>query len=99
MDFEKAIRNAAIKAFSLTQGNIVGCYFHYTKALIKRAKELRLIICCQENNDIKILIGLLKILVHCPGDFKEKLFKEIKELFKEKGKKFDDFSHTLKETC
>ena len=43
-DFEKALRNALKTSFSVNNANLVieGCYFHFCKALWKKASKLGL---------------------------------------------------------
>lgn len=42
-DFETGMSNALKAAFHINDKNLVGCYFHYTKALIKRAQNLSIL--------------------------------------------------------
>ena len=37
-NFEKSLRNAIV--FSFPNSNLIGCYFHYIKSLVKKMKEL-----------------------------------------------------------
>ena len=40
LDFEKGLRNAIV--YSFPNLNLIGCYFHYIKSLIKKMKELKI---------------------------------------------------------
>jgi len=65
-DFENGLINAIKSSFQTSEQSqspkIIGCYFHYIKALIKRAKSLRLITKKTYDEKTKLLIGLLKML-------------------------------------
>lgn len=91
MDFEKGLKNAVMRTFSLKENNIAGCYFHFAKALIKRAIKLGMIQRKVENPTAKSLIGLLKILSHCPSNAREDIFEEIESMYKDKGDKYNKF--------
>ena len=87
-DFEKALQNASHDVF---QCENVGCYFHFVKALIKKAKQLGLIRKNYYGTKTKLLIGLLKILVHCPSVIKPIFFEEIQATFKDLGASYKTF--------
>ena len=91
MDFEPGMRNAAKETFNLSENGILGCYFHYTKALIKKAYNLGIMKRKEENTTAKVLIGLLKLLCHCPSESRSKLFEQIESIYKEKGAKYKKF--------
>ena len=42
-DFEVGMRNTLKTAFNITDMGLAGCYFHYVKALIKRAQNLSIL--------------------------------------------------------
>ena len=88
-NFEVGLRNAIEKVFDLEKDNIVGCYFHFVKAIIARAKTLGLLPRKKENKESKLMLGLLKILVHCKENLREDFFKVIKDLYKGKAKSYE----------
>ena len=93
-DFEAGMRNAVKKVWNLKEEQMVGCFFHYVKALLTRAKTLGMMPRNQPNNQVKLLIGLLKIVAHCNKEERLKFYNEIEEAFKSKGisyKKFLDY--------
>ena len=79
-DFELGLRNAMKSCF---EGVVIdGCYFHFSKALWYKAAKLGL----RKSNirsDTKILIGLLKFLIHLPNTAeKTKIWQDICDNFK-----------------
>jgi hypothetical protein len=102
-DFEKGLQNAIIDVFDATfdtgKAKLVGCFFHFVKALIKKAKKLRLIKKDSEaNSRIFLLIGLFKIYVHLPKEHREKYFSQIEENFKGFGEKYKAYLNYFKKT-
>jgi len=91
MDFELGLKNAIKKALDLSDKNIAGCYFHFVKAIISKARKLGVLVRKKDDPVPKILIGLLKILSHCPLNERENLFNEIEKIYKDKGKKYEVF--------
>ena len=85
-DFEKGLQNALCEVFEVSDSpgspKIIGCYFHYVKCLIKKAKEFGLIPKEGMNKNTKILLCFLKIIVHCPIDQKREYFDQLQELYK-----------------
>jgi len=98
MDFEIGMQNAVKKAFKLSDKNIVGCYFHYVKAIITKAQKLGILKRKQENPTAKTLIGLLKILSHCPLSEREDMFAEIENIYKGKGKNYEAYLKYFRKT-
>ena len=94
-DFETGLINAIKSSFRVTNTKegpkIVNCYFHYVKALIKKAKQLRLITKTNYDDKTKLLIGLLKILSHCPAEKRKDFFAEIELLYKSSGEKYKNY--------
>jgi len=92
-DFESGLRNAIIKVWELKEENMVGCYFHFVKACVIRCKTLGLLPRKNENKETKLMLGLIKILVHCKEEIRNRFFQDIKSLFKNKAnfKKFFEY--------
>ena len=90
-DFEKGLQNVIKRVFNLSNDQISGCYFHYVKALITKAKKLGLLPQKKENKEVKLLIRLLKLLVHCPAQTRKKFFEELEGIFEDKGERFEQF--------
>ena len=65
-DFEKASRNAFISLFPYA--NIVGCWFHFTKALYEKVQKLGLGKLYQVNKEFKNWIHLLMSLPFLPEE-------------------------------
>jgi len=88
-DFERGLQNAIKDVFAVSDSadspKLMGCYFHYVKALIKKAKQLKMFSKNSLNKKTKLLLGLLKLLVHCPSDQKQKIFDEIDSFFTNSG--------------
>ena len=78
-DFESALQNASQNAFKCQN---IGCYFHFVKAIVKKAKQIGLIRKNYYSSKVKVLIGLLKILVHFPSDIKSKFLERFKKFMK-----------------
>ena len=97
-DFELGLRNAIMKVWDLKDENMVGCYFHFVKACITRCTTLGLLPRKAENKETKLMLGLIKILVHCKEELRNEFFEEIKDLFKNKGKGFVKFFEYFKQT-
>jgi len=91
MDFEAGMRNAAKMAFKVEDIAISGCYFHFVKCLMKRAQTLGLIKRKTHNKSAFILIGLLKILVHCPAEIHRDFFAEIESIYHPRGENYKKF--------
>ena len=84
-DFERGLQNSIKDVFAVSDSTdspkLLGCYFHYVKALIKKAKQLKMFSKNSLNKKTKLLLGLLKLLVHCPSDQNKKpLIKSILSL-------------------
>ena len=91
--FERGLQNAIKDVFNVSEDadspKLLGCYFHFVKALIKKAKELKLFLKNSENKNAKLLVGLLKILVHIPKEKKQEFFTSIEATFKNIGTKYE----------
>jgi len=70
-DFEKGLRKALLQVFP--QCKLLGCFFHYSKALWQKASKLGLRT-LSHLEGAKILIGFMKILVHLPFEKRNELF-------------------------
>ena len=95
-DFELGLQNAIKKVFKISDDNgngtkLVGCFFHYVKALISRAKVLGFITRKSTDKKALILIGLFKIMAHCSLEKRLEFFKEIEEMYASNGAKFKTF--------
>jgi len=90
-DFEQGMRNAVMSVWNLKQEQMIGCFFHYVKALLTKAKTLGMMPRKQPNNQVKLLIGLLKIVAHCNNEERLQFFNEIEETFKTKGDSYKKF--------
>jgi len=98
-DFEVGLQNAISDVFQINKSDngpkLVGCYFHFVKALVKKAISLGLVTRKKTNNNgenrIKILISLLKILIYAQIEEKEKFFQEIETIYNNCGDKFKTF--------
>jgi len=89
-DFEKGLQNAVISEFN-AKDKLIGCFFHYVKALVTKAKQTGLI---RKNNfatEAKVLLGLLKILAHCPPEIKNEFFDQIEDAYKKYGQQYKIF--------
>ena len=95
-DFENGLRNAIYRAFSIQAKNIIGCYFHYVQCLIRRARSEGLLKRNDSNKEIKVLLGLLKLISHCALEHRINLFQEIEEIFKNSGNKMESFLRYFK---
>ena len=93
-DFETGLQNAIKEVFSVSNSNdspkLLGCYFHFVKALVKKAKQLKMFLKNNENKKLKMLLGFLKLIVHCPSEEKQKCFDDVEILFKNSGTKFQN---------
>ena len=82
-DFEKSLRKAISSVFVGTK--LLGCQFHFVKALWRRAEKLGL-----RNKAKKIktsrVITILTFLVHVDGPKRREYFDEIRELLKNEEK-------------
>jgi len=74
-DFEKGLRNALNMVFP--EAEIIGCFFHYTKALWKKAAKLGLE-CKEKKPKTAILISIFVILGHIPVKERNEVFIELK---------------------
>lgn len=81
MDFEKGARKAIKKVFPKCK--LLGCYFHYTKALWNKAKKQGLFK-KEIFKDTYTLIFSLKIYVFIPTEEKKEYLERLKNLYKEK---------------
>ena len=72
---------------------LVGCSFHFIKALITCCKTLKLL-----PKETKLMLSLLKVLVHTPEDLQETFFQEIKDLFQSKGSGYGKFLDYFEKT-
>ena len=87
-DFEKSLRKAISKVFP----NIIldGCFFHYTKILWSKAKELGL---CKKKliKETFFFIFLFKVYPYVLSDQKKEYLKKVKDIYKENKLKYSDF--------
>ena len=81
LDFEKSARNALINIFP--KSDIKGCFFHFLKALWKKARKYGL---CKKKliKETILLIFALKIYIFIPKGEKENYFTKIEELYSTK---------------
>jgi len=86
-DFEKGLVNALKWVFP--KSKILGCQFHFAKALWKRAGKLGL---RQKERKRKaaILINFILILVHIPKEDRLQYFEDLKSTYKNEDKPFQD---------
>lgn len=61
------------------------------KALVKKARALKLFKKGEENKETKMLLGLLKRLSHCPSEKRADFYSEIEATFKNSGSGFEKF--------
>ena len=81
-DFEKSLRKALIEIFP--KSNIYGCYFHYVKALWKKAKKHGI----RTKKFLKetiVLIFSFKIYQYIPRKDKKVFLQEIENIYKNKN--------------
>ena len=86
-DFEAALRKGIIEIFPKAQ--IVGCYFHYCKALWSYMSHNSLTTKERLNDSIKLMV-FLKILAHIEISERKSLFQGIKDLFEKKDKGYKE---------
>ena len=81
-DFEKSLRKALIEIFP--KSNIYGCYFHYVKALWKKAKKYGI---CRKKflKETIVLIFSFKIYQYIPRKDKKVFFQEIENIYENKN--------------
>ena len=63
-----------MKVWNLKQELMLGCFFHYIKALLTKAKGLGMMPINQPNNQVRLLIGLLKVVAYL------KFYSDLKKL-------------------
>ncbi len=77
-DFEQGLINAIKFVFPKTK--VLGCYFHFVKALWNRANKIGLR-CKKYMLLTKLMLGYFKILIHLPLDCRKDLLNSMKKLF------------------
>ena len=87
-DFELALRNAAKSSFPDLE--IGGCYSHFVKCLYDKITKLGLRRKVFRPKS-RLLVSFLQILVHCEQSKREELYEEIKKIYSDEDKAFEDF--------
>ena len=88
-DFERGLQNTVNSVFEKVE--IVGCYFHYVKALFKKTKQIEQVPKKGCSDQVRILISSLKILVQCSSDQQKEFYQKIEKLYDNYGSAYKTF--------